>query len=637
MYSLLPLPQQIEYQTGEYHLKSSMNVQTCTELGQPLEDLFSLLREKGVTVAQKDTDGDIVFLYDDAIEHEQGYILRIARERITIHASGKAGLFYGLQTLRQILLQSSSQLAALTVWDEPLSSIRGMLVDLRFQTYYMDYLIEKIKTWAYYKLNYVTIEYSNHFPYQGKYQVLRSDNCFTEEEIEKLVSTAKAYHITVVPIVQTFGHMEFLLSHPDFDYLNENHENRKFFSQCCPLHPEILSVITELLLQSYVLHGKPTYLNIGCDEALHLGECSVCETFLREKENGKGILCYQHVNAVIATVNSLGATPVLFGDMVLAYPELFHTLDKRCVIGDWDYNTVDFLPPRIMDWQKKSFLIEEQVLEQPSYQKIAEKHWIHPSTGDLYPFGHSKYCIEQGIPVLGHPSTICVGPSDMWTPNYTVHIGNISAFSKAIQDYGGLGIVNTAWEHFLMETVSYGIATGAELGWSGTVQDSARENRFTLLAYGVEMPEVISAMYLLSQPVTSVEKKWPRVYIPEEFGRKDIPPEELLGNTSIDENISTALEVFSKATPKRNRQELEHWIFGAKIKQFWRMYLMYQVELSQQKNTAALRETLHKHYKELNKTCFTLLQDSIPENTLQSHFDYAFTVYLETKETYKEW
>src|SRR5262249_27353801 len=160
-----------------------------------------------------------------------------------------------------------------------------------------DYLLQFVKTIAHYKLNMISVEYSNKFPYAGKYEVIRDADAFTEEEIEAFVACCHAHCVEIVPFVQSFGHMEYVLHHDHFAYMRED---PGFASQCCPLLPDSIHMTRELLGQIVTAHRYSTQLFIGGDETFHLGKCPKCAEFVERR--GKGGLYVHYLNEIAKVV-----------------------------------------------------------------------------------------------------------------------------------------------------------------------------------------------------------------------------------------------------------------------------------------------------------------------------------------------
>lgn len=67
----------------------------------------------------------------------------------------------------------------------------------------------------------VLIEYEDVFPYSEKFT--HAINTYTKEDIRVLLKLAKKSKIKVIPLVQTFGHLEFVLKVYKFFHLREVH------------------------------------------------------------------------------------------------------------------------------------------------------------------------------------------------------------------------------------------------------------------------------------------------------------------------------------------------------------------------------------------------------------------------------
>jgi len=59
------------------------------------------------------------------------------------------------------------------------------------------------------------------FPYSGTIADLSAKNCYSKDELKSLLETAKTLDLIVIPLIQTFGHMEFALKLREFQHLRE--------------------------------------------------------------------------------------------------------------------------------------------------------------------------------------------------------------------------------------------------------------------------------------------------------------------------------------------------------------------------------------------------------------------------------
>lgn len=93
----------------------------------------------------------------------EAYILNISKQNISVSGMSAAGVFYGIQTLLQLM--ESNVVRCMEVIDWPALSIRGVHFDLKKQMPTFDYLKETIKRLSQYKINAILMEYEDKFPY----------------------------------------------------------------------------------------------------------------------------------------------------------------------------------------------------------------------------------------------------------------------------------------------------------------------------------------------------------------------------------------------------------------------------------------------------------------------------------------
>ena len=82
----------------------------------------------------------------------------------------------------------------------------------------------------------------------------------------------------VIPLLQTFGHMEHVLKLSEFVHLREMSQ---YPQSICPSHKASFSIIKQMVDQVLSAHPEAKYLHIGCDEVFQLGVCSKCRETMR--------------------------------------------------------------------------------------------------------------------------------------------------------------------------------------------------------------------------------------------------------------------------------------------------------------------------------------------------------------------
>lgn len=179
--------------------------------------------------------------------------------------------------------------------------------------------------------NLLMIEWEAAFPF-AKHAVISNRYAYRRAEVAGLVRDCRRLGIDVVPLQQTFGHVEYILRHPRYAALRED---EKDLCQVCPSRPgAVLPVLREILADVASLHPSD-YFHIGGDETYLLGHCPVCRE--RSRRDGKSRVYVDHVAAIARAVRDLGKRPLLWADMLLKHPEAADALPNDCIFIDWNY------------------------------------------------------------------------------------------------------------------------------------------------------------------------------------------------------------------------------------------------------------------------------------------------------------
>ncbi|KAK7111153.1 hypothetical protein V1264_010836 [Littorina saxatilis] len=158
------------------------------------------------------------------------------------------------------------------------------------------------------------VEYEDSFPYSEALTVLRARDSYSMEDILTLQRLAEENELIVVPLVQTFGHMEFVLKHSKFQRVREV---VNFPMALCPSNPDSLQLVCTMVDQVMAAHSNLQWFHVGCDEVYHLGICDECRR--RQLEDGLSPeqIFLQHVKNVAQHVrdNYPSVTPIVWDDM----------------------------------------------------------------------------------------------------------------------------------------------------------------------------------------------------------------------------------------------------------------------------------------------------------------------------------
>ncbi|XP_028133083.1 hexosaminidase D-like [Diabrotica virgifera virgifera] len=139
----------------------------------------------------------------------------------------------------------------------------------------------------------ILLEYEDMFPFSGTLKNISSKNAYTVENIKEILSLAENSQLEVIPLIQTFGHVEFALKHAEFAYLREVNGSPQAL---CPSRKSSLNFIAEMVNQVMALHPSVKYLHIGCDEVFQMGECDLCRLEIHEN------LFLKHIKNIVDIV-----------------------------------------------------------------------------------------------------------------------------------------------------------------------------------------------------------------------------------------------------------------------------------------------------------------------------------------------
>ena len=111
------------------------------------------------------------------------------------------------------------------------------------------------------------------FPFSGQLSSVAATNHYNISDVMAILDACAQLKLEVIPLVQTFGHMEFILKLPEFAYLRDAEDMPESICSC---HDHTMPLIEKYINQVMALHPNARYLHIGCDEVFHMGECESC-------------------------------------------------------------------------------------------------------------------------------------------------------------------------------------------------------------------------------------------------------------------------------------------------------------------------------------------------------------------------
>lgn len=323
---LLPKPQKVEITSGFLQEKSFCVKNACEDPRIEKALLKLPWDETGIVLEVSDRHGDT-----------EGYSLKIEEHKITITGDSAAGVFYGIQTLRQLL--DNGNVPCLTITDYPGFEYRGFYHDVtRGKIPKIDTMKALIDEMAYYKMNSLQLYVEHTFPFKEFGDHIEVNGYLTPEEIMELDDYCYENFIEFIPSIATFGHLYELLQQPEYRNLQELKnftEDQLYWYQRMAHHTidptdERSIEIIKSMIDQYIPLFRTNKFNICCDETFDL-------TNGKHKDQDTGKLYIDFVKKIVAHLQSKGKQVMMWADILLEHPETINELPEDVEFLNWYY------------------------------------------------------------------------------------------------------------------------------------------------------------------------------------------------------------------------------------------------------------------------------------------------------------
>ena len=291
----------------------------------------------------KKTRGGI-WLVRDAKCGAQEYGLTVDEDGIVIRASSKEGMLYGVQTLRQIVLQQGAAVSHMTIEDYPEMEYRGLYYDVtRCRIPTLDYLKRLVDKLSYYKINQLQLYIEHTYMFQNLSEVWRDDTPLTAQDILELDAYCALRNVELVPSIATFGHLYKVLRTKSYRHLCEMEElcDQPFgFVDRMEHHTIDISneesfEFVRSLIDEYMPLFRSDKFNICGDETMDLGKGKGKPLADEIGEEGMYI---RHVKRLCEYLVQKGKTPMFWGDIICRFPEAVRQLPPQTICLNWGYD-----------------------------------------------------------------------------------------------------------------------------------------------------------------------------------------------------------------------------------------------------------------------------------------------------------
>ncbi len=386
---------------------------------------------------------------------EQAYVLSVQRGRIVLYADELVGLFYAVQTLRQLVRLHGDHIPALTIRDWPSLAARGLLLDVsRRKVPTTGMLMHLVDELSHYKINVLQLYTEHTFEFPRHPRIGAGCGSLSSDDILELDVYCRQRHVELIPNLQSFGHARNILRLPQYRHLAET----DLLWTLSPAIDETYTLLDELYGDMLPSFSSPRF-NVNCDETYDLGRGG--SKALVEAAGGfpEGVsrVYLQHILRVRDLAAAHGKRIQIWADMLLEHPDLIGKVPDDVTLLAWSYHP------------------------QEAYPQIGELTgagaglWVCPGTGS-------------------------------WNSLFPRVSGARTNIRNLVRDgvaAGAVGMLNTDWGdfgHYQHLGLSWhGYLLGAAQGWTGgTTSDGAFDAAFGSLFFGVQQEEIMMAFEQLA-------------------------------------------------------------------------------------------------------------------------------------------
>jgi len=380
---IIPAPADVEARDGIFTLRSTSRILAGPALRSAAKQLAARLRPStGFSVKIKSAKtgikpGDIILTTENAGINlgPEGYQLSVTQDAVTIRAATEAGVFYGVQSLLQMLPPEifSAKPATNMAWtvpcveisDQPRFTWRGLMLDVSRHFFTKKEVEQALDLMSLYKLNtfhwhladdqgwriqikkypkltsvgawrngidfHLDPKLSTAYRRDGRY-----GGFYTQRDIREVVAYAAARHITIVPEIEMPGHSTAALAaYPEFSCtggpFSIDQDHGIYHGVYCAGNDATFDFLENVLAEVIPLFpGK--YIHIGGDEVRKTNwqHCEKCQKRIRTEglKDERGLQSY-FIKRIEEYVNAHGKT-------LIGWSEIREGgLPQRAALMDW--------------------------------------------------------------------------------------------------------------------------------------------------------------------------------------------------------------------------------------------------------------------------------------------------------------
>lgn len=335
-YNVIPTPQKVNLGNKDIIISGDWKVESneykdlsFIELSERLKKIegFKLNNNSSRKIILDIQAGIIKGSADTALNN-QGYEITIDSNQIHITGNTSTGLFYGVQTILQLLhvdSRGNTTLPEGEVEDWPDLQLRFVHWDTKHHLDKISALKEYIDRLARVKINMIAFEIWDKFRFPTDPDIGVKEG-FTPAQLQDLVNYALKRHIQIVPDIQAPAHMQWLLSSPKYAHLRADVTDQ----QACMCDPEFYKLLFSLYQDIIDATKGVKYFFVSTDEVYNAGICKKCGPYTPES---RSMAFVNFVNKAHDYLSKHGRRALYWGEWPLM-PEHIKLLPSDMIEGN---------------------------------------------------------------------------------------------------------------------------------------------------------------------------------------------------------------------------------------------------------------------------------------------------------------
>lgn len=512
MFNLLPVPQQVSFSGKNFLFNDNWALELGSNISKDdpaIQSLINELKDRfNLNINSKTPDktnnsqrhlirltikagsvpiGEATDTNQAALK-KQSYRLKLNASEIAINANASTGLFYGVQTLLQLLRSENEKvfLPEGEIVDWPDLELRIIHWDDSHHLERLEALKRAIRQAAYFKINAFALKLEGHFQYESAKPIVEP-YALSPAEYQELTNYAKAHYVQLIPYLDGPAHVSFILKHPEYINLRAFPNSNYEFSVTNPKTDELLLGMFDNLMDA---NQGGQYILLAMDEPYYIGMSD------GEKERAE----------------ALGGRAKLLAEFITRISNKLHE-KGRTVITRFDFwqditsSDINALPSHLVMRNYNSNLA-------PKFKQHGIRQIIRTAIQGSEPLFPNYYLLPEKkvLPVSG---TILLTDDELVQPdgskgNVGVALETISSnIARGNADFMGIIIHGWADSGLHPETFWLGYATTNAAVWnlaSGTAQELTV--RFFNSFYGSKTVKMNKVYQLLSNQAEFWENSW---------------------------------------------------------------------------------------------------------------------------------